>query len=134
MDRVRDVEQHRQVRVRVGFVLLDVVAVRPRVEAPVDAADVVAGDVAAVLREVDRGAEERRAVHAVDESLDDRTREQFEAADAPQNLGIDESRAGDLLACVHIARLKPSRYFSLGRETRATFLISASPPRTTTRR
>src|SRR5207249_10903807 len=57
LHRARDVEEHRQVRVRVGLVLLDVVAIRTRVQPPVDAADVVAGDVAAMLREVDRRAE-----------------------------------------------------------------------------
>jgi hypothetical protein len=33
-----------------------------------------------MLREVDRRAEERRAVHAVDEPVDDRLREQFQVA------------------------------------------------------
>ena len=81
LHRARDVEQDREVGVRVGLVLLDVVAIGARVQPPVDAADVVAGDVAAVLGEVDRGAEERRAMQAVDEALDDVAREQLEVAD-----------------------------------------------------
>ena len=74
-------------------VLLDVVAVGPREQPPVDAADVVAGHVAAVLGEVDRRAEVRRAMQAVDEAVDDRAREQFEVADPRENLRIDEPRA-----------------------------------------
>mgnify|MGYP003693568647 CR=1 FL=1 len=50
-------------------------AIGPREQPPVDAADVVAGDVAAVLGEVDRRAEERRAVQAVDEAFDDGARQ-----------------------------------------------------------
>ena len=101
LHRLRDVEQDREVGVGVGFVLLDVVAVGARVQPPVDAADVVAGDVAAVLGEVDRRAEERRAVQAVDEAVDDGPREQLEVADPREDLRIDEPRAGDrvLLPC-----------------------------------
>ena len=67
-------------------VLLDVVPIRARVQPPVDAPDVVAGDVAAVLGEVDGRAEERRAVQAVDEAFDDVARHQLEVADARKDL------------------------------------------------
>ena len=83
-----------EVGVGVGLVLLDVVAIGPRVQPPVDAADVVAGDVAAVLGEVDRRAEERRAVQAVDEALDDGAREQLEVADPREDLRVDEPAPG----------------------------------------
>ena len=93
--RLRDVEQNREVRVGVGFVLLDVEAVGAREQAPVDAPDVVARHVAAVLGEVDRRAEIRRTVQAVDEPVDDRSREQIEAADPREDDRVDESCARD---------------------------------------
>jgi hypothetical protein len=94
LHRPRDVEQHRQVGVGVGFVLLHVVAIGPGEQPPVDAADVVAGDVAAVLGEVDRRAEVRRPVQAVDEAFDDVARQQLEVADPREDLRVDESCAG----------------------------------------
>jgi len=94
LHRPRDVEQDREVRVRVRFVLLDVVPVGARVQAPVHAADVVAGDVAAVLGEIDRGAEERRAVQAVDEAVHHGAGEQIEVADAGEDQRIHEPRPG----------------------------------------
>ena len=93
--RLRDVEQHREIGVGVRFVLLDEVLVGPRVQPPVHAADVVAGDVAAMLGEIDRRAEIRRAVQAVDEPVHDRPREQLEILDARKDLRIDEPRAGN---------------------------------------
>ena len=84
--RPRDVEDHREVRVRVGLVLLQVVPVGARVQLPVDAADVVARHVAAVLGEVDRRAEVRRAMQPVDEPVDDGLREQLEVADTREDL------------------------------------------------
>ena len=91
LHRPRDVEQDRHVRVSVGLILLDVIAIGARVEAPVDAADVVAGDVAAMLGKVDRGAEERRPVQPVDEALHHRAREQLEVADPRQDRRVDEA-------------------------------------------
>ena len=93
--RPRDVEQDREVGVGVGVVLLDVVAIGARVQPPVDAPDVVAGDVAAVLGEVDRRAEKRRAMQAVDEPVDDVAGEQLEVADAREHLRVDETGAGN---------------------------------------
>jgi len=93
--RLRHVEQHRKIRVGIRLVLLDIEAVGPRVESPVDAADIVAGDISAVLRKIYRRAEVRRTVHAVDEPVDNMPRNQLEIADARQHGGIDEPRAGD---------------------------------------
>ena len=93
--RLRHVEQHREVGVRVRLVLLYVVPVRARVQPPVDAADVVARDVAAVLGEIHRRAEVRRAVDAVDEAVDDRAGDELEVPDAREHHGIDEPGAGD---------------------------------------
>ena len=83
-----------EVRVRVGFVFLQVVAIGARVQLPVDAADVVAGHVAAMLGEIHRRAEVRRPVQPVDEPVDDRLREQLEVADAREDLRVDETGAG----------------------------------------
>ena len=54
-----------------------------------------------MLGEVDRRAEVRRAVQAVDEAFDDGPRQQLEVADPREDLRIDESGAGD--GCVHVA-------------------------------
>ena len=92
--RLRHVEDHREVGVGVGLELLDVEPIGPRVEPPVDAPDVVARHVPAVLGEVDGDAQVRRLVQAVDEPLDHETRGQLEAADTGQHLGVDEPGAG----------------------------------------
>ena len=93
--RLRHVEQHREVHVRLGFVLLDVVAIRPRPQPPVHAPDVVAGHVPAVLRKVDRGAEIRRLVQPVDEPVHDRARHEIQVPDAREHNGIHEPGAGN---------------------------------------
>src|SRR5436190_10632583 len=93
--RLRDVEQTGEVDVGVGLVLLDIEAIGAPEQLPVDAADVVAGGVAAVLGEVDRRAELRRAVHPVDEPLDDRARHHLEVADACEDDGVHEPRPAD---------------------------------------
>ena len=48
-----------------------------------------------MLGEVDRRAEVRRPMQAVDEPVDDRAREQLEVLDARQDLGVDEPCAGN---------------------------------------
>jgi hypothetical protein len=122
--RFRDVEEDAEVGVRVRFVLFHVEAVGAREQAPVDAADVVAGNVAAVLGEVDRRSEIGRAVETVDEAVDDRPREQVEIADPREDRGIDEPRAGH-----------PAVFSSCHVGSQAvTFPISASPPPRATRR
>ena len=93
--RLRHVEQHREVHVRLGFVLLDVVAVGARPQPPVHAADVVARHVAAVLGEIDRRAEVRRLVQAVDEAVAHRARDELQVPDACEHHGIHEARAGN---------------------------------------
>ena len=49
------------------------------------------GDVLAVLHELDRVAEERAAVHAGDEALDDLPGPQVEPGDAGDGLGVQEA-------------------------------------------
>ena len=93
--RFRDVQQHREVGVRVGLVLLDVIAIGAGVQTPVHAADVVARHVAAVLGEIDRRAEVRRAVNAVDEPVDHGARHQLEIANAREDGRINEPGAGN---------------------------------------
>ena len=53
------------------------------------------GHIAPVLGKIDRRAEVRRAVNAVDEAVDDRARHQLEIPDAREHHGIDEPGAGD---------------------------------------
>ena len=84
------------------------------------------GDVAAVLGEVDRRAEIRRAVQAVDEAVDDGPREQLEVADPREDLRIDEPRAGHLAVSSLVVRQ------ALG--LCPTCPTSASPPPTAARR
>src|SRR5581483_5462296 len=84
-----------EVHVRLGFVFLDVVAVGPRPQPPVHPPDVVSRHVAAMLGEVDRGAEVRRLVQPVDEAVAHRARHQIEVADAREDHRIHEARAGD---------------------------------------
>ena len=89
--RRRHVEQHDEVRVRVRLELLHVVAVAPRVQAPVDAPDVVARHVRAMLGEVGGRPEVRRPMQAVDEPLDDDLREQLQIPDPGEDRGIEKA-------------------------------------------
>src|SRR3989442_6080870 len=73
----------------------DVVPIRSREHPPVDPADVVARHVPAMLREVDRRPEVGRTVQTVDETVDDGSGEQIEAADPRQDLGVDEAGASE---------------------------------------
>ena len=93
--RFRHVQDHGEVRVGVGLVLLYVVPVRAGVQAPIDAADVVPGHIAPVLGKIDGRAKVRRAMDAVDEAIDDRSRHELEVPDTRQNDGIDEAGAGN---------------------------------------
>jgi hypothetical protein len=54
-----------------------------------------------MFREVDRRAEVRRAVHAVDEALHHVARDQLEVADPRQDCRIDEASAGECLGFLH---------------------------------
>ena len=88
--RPADVEQ--QVAVEVGLLLelLDVVAVAARVDLPVERRQIVAGQVLAVLGELDAEALERAAVQARQEALDDRPRLQLERAEPRDDRGIEK--------------------------------------------
>ena len=70
--RLAGVEQDVADEVGLLLVLLDRVAFGAAVALPVDVADVVAGDVLAVLDELDREAAERALVVADAQALDDR--------------------------------------------------------------
>src|SRR4029079_6300761 len=108
-------QQHREVGVGVGLVLLYIEAVGTAEQLPVDAADVVAGGVAAVLGEVDGGAEVRRPVHPVDEPVDDRAGDQLEIAHACEDHGVHEACPGQPAGLYFVAHLS-SCVFRLSRK------------------
>jgi len=95
-----------QVAAEVGLVLelLDVMAVGPGEDPPVEMARVIAGGVLAILGEFDGEAVIGAAMEAGPESLDDGAGAQFEAADGHERLGMDEGGAGGKLdgAVVHV--------------------------------
>lgn len=95
-----------QVATEVGFVLelLDVMAVGPGEDPPVEMARIIAGGVLAILGELDGEAVVRAAMEAGPESLDDGAGAEFEAADGHERLGMDEGGAGGKLdgAVVHV--------------------------------
>ena len=78
--------------IEVGLLLelLDVVAIAARVDLPVDGREVVAGDVLAVLGELDAEALERAAMQAREEAFDDRPRLELERAEARHDRGVEE--------------------------------------------
>src|SRR5688500_4578246 len=79
--------------VRVALVLFDVETVRAREQLPVQVAQVVARHVLAVLREVCRKAEVRRAMKARYEAFDDRARYELKRVDARQDFRREKARA-----------------------------------------
>ena len=89
--RLADVDDQGAAQVGLFLELLDVEAVGLGPDLPVEVADVVAGGVLAVLHELDRVAEERAAVHAGDEALDDVLGAQVEPRDAGDRLGMQEA-------------------------------------------
>ena len=124
--RLRHVEQHREVHVRLGFVLLDVVAIRARPQPPVHPADVVTGHVAAVLGKVDRGPEIRRLVQAVDEPVDDGARHEIQVPDAREHHGIHEPRAGNRVY-LYRPRYIPDRGRGTASSSRSTIASVVTP-------
>jgi hypothetical protein len=84
-----------EVAAEVGFFLeaLDVVPVGAGVEAPVEVAGVVAGDVLAVLAEFDGEAVVGAAVEAGKEALDDDAGAELEALDPHEGLRVNEGGA-----------------------------------------
>src|SRR5205814_2247245 len=101
MHRRRRIEQHGEVRVRIGLELLDEMPVAPRKQLPVDAADVVARQVRPVLGEIHRRPEMRRAVQPVDDSLGHEARDELEIADPCEHGRIDQSSVGSGLEGSH---------------------------------
>ena len=84
------VEQDHEPRVGLADVALDVGAVRARVDVPVDEARVVAFGVRAVLGELLAEAEERRAVHAGQEAVDDGARDEIEVREPRKRLRLEQ--------------------------------------------
>ena len=89
--RARDVEQDIGFEVRLFFVLLDVEAVGFGVGLPVDIAQRVARYIGAVLGELDGEAVVRASVQAGDKPLDDQARDEIQARDPRDGLGIEVS-------------------------------------------
>ena len=87
--RLADVEQQPADEVRLLLVLLEVEAAGPAVDLPVDVLDVVAGDVLAVLGELDGEAVVRALVHARQVALDDQPRLQLQAADLGERQRVE---------------------------------------------
>ena len=88
--RSADVEHHVAIEVGFLFEFLDVVAIAARVDLPVDCGEVVAGNVLAVLRELDAEAFERAAVEAGQEAFDDRAGLELQRAEARDDRRIQE--------------------------------------------
>src|SRR5207237_10123885 len=98
---------------------LEVDAVGAPARAPVDAPDVVAGHVRAVLGEVRRAAQVGRAVQPAHEALHHRTREQLQVADPRHHLGGKEGAGGDVAPGLGAAHGEPSYIPDRGRGTAA---------------
>src|SRR5581483_9300715 len=71
------VEDERGLEVRLLLVLLDMVAVGAGIDLPVNVAYLIAGNVVAMLRELDAAAPVRAFVHPGDDALDDGAGAQF---------------------------------------------------------
>ena len=84
------VEQDHEPRVGLADVALDVGAVRARVDVPVDEARIVAFGVRAVLGELLAEAEERRAMHARQEAVDDGARDEIEVREPRKRLRLEQ--------------------------------------------
>ena len=80
--RLADVHHQVATQIGLGLELFDIEAIRFGPYLPVEVANVVAGGVFPVLYEFDRMAEERAAVHARDETLDNVLGAQIEAGNA----------------------------------------------------
>src|SRR5262249_54776275 len=74
------------------LVLLDGVALGPAVALPVDVADVVAGDVLAVLDELDGEAAEGALVLADAQAFDDAARLEAQGGGAGEDVGVEGQR------------------------------------------
>src|SRR5688572_10602684 len=90
--RRRAIQQHHDCCIGLRFELLEVEPVGPRPELPVEPPQVVAREVGAMLREIGREPEVRRAVEPAHETLDHRAREQLQVRDAREDTRIDEPR------------------------------------------
>lgn len=84
-----------EVAAEVGFVLefLDVVAIAPPEDAPVQITRIIAGDVLSVLGELDGKTVVGTAMEAGPESFDDDAGAELKTPEAHEGLGIDERPA-----------------------------------------
>ena len=87
----RRIDQQAAAEVGVLFVLLDVQPVLLGPDFPIDAAQVVARRVLAVLQELDGLAEVRTAMHAAEQPFDDVTSANLQAADPLDHLRMQRS-------------------------------------------
>jgi len=83
------VDEDEQVEVGFLLVLFELEFVGAAEDFPVEVTEVVAGDVLAVLGELDAEASEGRAVQAGGEALDDHAGAKLEAAEAGEGLGVE---------------------------------------------
>ena len=87
----RRIDQQAAAQVGVFFELLDVQPILLGPHFPIDAAQVVAGGVFAVLQELDALAEVRTAVHAAEQPFDDVSCANLEATDPLDHLRMQRS-------------------------------------------
>ena len=94
----RRADVHEEVEAGVGLVLelLDVVAIRPGEELPIDVGGVVARHVGPVLHELHADALVRALVQPGDEPLHDAPRQQLQVGDAGEDVRVDEPGGGRL--------------------------------------
>ena len=98
MDRLRPVrhgsrriEQHQQLRIRLAAIALQVTAVGPREDVPIDVPQIVSRRVSPVLGELLREPEVRRPVEAIDKPVDHGLGHQVKPGNGRERVGIEES-------------------------------------------
>src|SRR5205807_8008084 len=85
------VQEQAHGRVRLFFGLFDVEPVRARIDAPVNAAHLIARDVWAMLRKLLRESVIRTPVQADEEAFDDRARDKVEPPDGGQHYWLKQA-------------------------------------------
>ena len=89
LHRLADVHDEPAIEVGFGLVLFEVEAAGAAVDFPIDVFDVVAGDVFAVLGELDAEAVVGTFVHAGEVALDEEPGLEFEAPDGGEDGGVE---------------------------------------------
>ncbi len=85
------VDQQVTLRVRVGAIFFDEVAIRATEQPPIEIAQIVAGIVLPIFGELGREARERRAMQTRHESFDHCAREQFERTNPREQFRVEKS-------------------------------------------